>query len=212
MRRNESQPRIAARGPFPAIDRHGRRSADLDALSTEVPGARRMRGLRGHGPDTHRGRGEHHGRPRGRRNQARRGALRSAILTLLAEQPMHGYQVMQELEARSAGRWRPSAGSIYPTLQQLEDERLVSVEELEGRRTYQLTDTGRTAAADQSDVSDWSGERGGGDDLRGLGRELGMAALQVSRVGSPKAVDDARRILTDARRSLYRLLAEDEAG
>ena len=125
---------------------------------------------------------------------------------------MHGYQVMQELEARSDGRWRPSAGSIYPTLQQLEDERLVSVEELEGRRTFQLTDTGRTAAAEQSDVPAWSGERGGGDDLRGLGRELGMAALQVARVGSPKAVDEARRILTDARRSLYRLLAEDEAG
>ena len=81
------------------------------------------------------------------RPQARRGALRAAVLSLLAEQPMHGYQVMQELEARSGGRWRPSAGSVYPTLQQLEDEQLVSVEEIDGRRTFQLTDAGRSAAA-----------------------------------------------------------------
>ena len=81
------------------------------------------------------------------RPQARRGALRAAVLSLLAEQPMHGYQVMQELETRSGGRWRPSAGSVYPTLQQLEDEQLVSVDEIDGRRTFQLTDAGRSAAA-----------------------------------------------------------------
>jgi DNA-binding PadR family transcriptional regulator len=139
----------------------------------------------------------------------RRGALRDAILSLLAEQPMHGYQVIQELETRTGGRWRPSAGSVYPTLQQLEDERLVAADDIDGRRTYQLTDEGRKAAAAQPAQPDWASGRDPGDDLHGLARELGIAALQVTRVGSTNAVDEARRLLTDARRSLYRILAED---
>ena len=124
-------------------------------------------------------RGEHAERPRGMRPQARRGALRAAVLSLLAEQPMHGYQIMQELESRSGGRWRPSAGSVYPTLQQLEDEQLVSVDEIDGRRTFQLTDAGRTAAATNPDPTGdgaWTGGRERGGDLRGLTRELGIAA------------------------------------
>ena len=72
----------------------------------------------------------------------RRGAVRDAILGLLAEEPMHGYQVMQELGERTGGRWRPSAGSIYPTLQQLEDEGLVTAEDRDGRQTFALTDSG----------------------------------------------------------------------
>jgi DNA-binding PadR family transcriptional regulator len=130
---------------------------------------------------------------------------------LLAEEPMHGYQIMQELEQRSGGRWRPSAGSIYPTLQQLEDERLISGEELDGRRTFQLTDAGRTAAGALPGERAWTGGRGGHDDLRGLSRELAAAAMQVARVGSPAAVEEARGVLGDARRRLYRLLADDEA-
>ena len=123
---------------------------------------------------------------------------------------MHGYQVMQELGERSGGRWRPSAGSVYPTLQQLEDEGLVTVEDRDGRRTFALTDAGRTAASAIPSDRPWSrGERA--DDLRGLARELGIAALQVSRVGTPAAQATAGTILTDARRSLYRLLAEDDA-
>ena len=119
---------------------------------------------------------------------------------------------MQELEQRSGGRWRPSAGSIYPTLQQLEDERLISVEELDGRRTFQLTDAGRTAAGALPGERAWTGGRGGHDDLRGLSRELAAAAMQVGRVGSPSAVEEARLVLADARRRLYRLLADDEAA
>lgn len=160
-----------------------------------------------HGPLGHRG-------WHGRRGQARRGLLREAILTLLAEQPMHGYQVMQELETRSGGRWRPSAGSVYPTLQQLEDERLVSVDEIDGRRTFTLTDAGRQAATAVgagrgATDAPWTGGRGRGPDLRGLTRELGAAAIQVARAGSPTAVDEAATILADARRRLYRLLADD---
>ena len=165
---------------------------------------------RGHGRGRHRG--EHGDRPRGLRPQARRGALRAAILGLLGEQPMHGYQVMQELEARSGGRWRPSAGSVYPTLQQLEDEQLVSVDEVDGRRTFQLTDAGREAARSMpGPMGDgaWTGGRERGSDLRGLTREIGIAAMQVARVGSPATVEAAATILGDARRNLYRLLADD---
>jgi hypothetical protein len=122
---------------------------------------------------------------------------------------MHGYQVMQELETRSGGRWRPSAGSIYPTLQQLEDERLIAADEVAGRRTFTLTDAGRQAAAALPTDRSWAGGRAPGGDLRGLSRELGMAAMQVARVGSPAAVEAAATVLADARRSLYRLLADD---
>jgi DNA-binding PadR family transcriptional regulator len=121
---------------------------------------------------------------------------------------MHGYQVMQELEARSGGRWRPSAGSIYPTLEQLQDEGLVSVEEADGRRVFRLTDAGRTAAMARSGEPAWTGGRGD-DDLRGLSRDLGLAAIQVARAGSPAAIVEAGRVLAEARRSLYRLLADD---
>jgi DNA-binding PadR family transcriptional regulator len=157
----------------------------------------------------HRGRG-HDGRGP-IRLQMRRGAVRDAILRLLAEDPMHGYQVMQELDARSDGRWHPSAGSIYPTLQQLEDEGLVSATVRDGRRTFALTDAGRAAVETLSDERPWA-VTGRGDDLRGLARELGIAASQVTRAGSSGAVDEARRVLTDARKTLYRILAEDDAG
>src|SRR5262249_36540539 len=91
------------------------------------------------------------GRGRGRgRHRVRRGDVRSAILALLDDRPMHGYEMITELEERTGGRWRPSAGSIYPTLQLLEDEGLVSAEEVEGRRVYSLTEAGQKAAPDRS--------------------------------------------------------------
>ena len=193
---------------------HGARP-DL-TISIERPGSRPMRGLAGlndaRGRGRHRDHGEHgnHPRPGPGRLQSRRGAIREATLALLAEQPMHGYQVMQELGERSGGRWHPSAGSVYPTLQQLEDEGLVTVEDRDGRRTFALTESGRAAAEAIPAERPWArSERA--DDLGGLVRELGIAALQVTRVGTPAAQDAARTILTDARRSLYRLLAEDDA-
>jgi DNA-binding PadR family transcriptional regulator len=148
------------------------------------------------------------GRPGGR--TVRRGEVRSLILAALAARPMHGYEVIQELEAQSGGRWRPSAGSVYPTLQQLADEGLVTSEEIEGRRTYTLTDEGRAAAAALPPRPDWSSEQGRGPDLRRPAMELARAALQVAAVGTPHARLEAERVLTDARRQLYRLLADDE--
>ena len=164
----------------------------------------------GHGHGRHRG--DHAERPRGLRPQARRGALRAAILSLLAEQPMHGYQVMQELEARSGGRWRPSAGSVYPTLQQLEDEQLVSVDEIDGRRTFQLTDAGRSAAATTPSrpvTAPGPAAASAAATCTGSPANSASPPCRSTRVGSPATVEAAATILSDARRSLYRLLADD---
>jgi DNA-binding PadR family transcriptional regulator len=123
---------------------------------------------------------------------------------------MHGYQVISELTERSEGMWRPSAGSVYPTLQQLADEGLVREIEVEGRRVYELTDIGRAAVErSKSEAPPW--ERPGRDGTRDLGeavRGVMSATMQIAREGDPVMRAEARRILTDARRSLYRLLAE----
>ena len=78
-----------------------------------------------------------------------RGDVRAAVLSLLAEKPMHGYQIIREIEERSGGSWKPSAGSVYPTLQLLADEGLITAEESNGRKTYALTDEGREVAASE---------------------------------------------------------------
>ena len=124
---------------------------------------------------------------------------------------MHGYQVIQELEAQTQGRWRPSAGSIYPTLQLLEDEGLVTSEQVDGRRTFALTDEGRTAIADlPAGRGPWAGaERGESTDLRRLAIQVVSASMQVSRIGSPESRGQAAEILVETRRRLYGLLAED---
>jgi DNA-binding PadR family transcriptional regulator len=141
----------------------------------------------------------------------RRGDIRPLILAALASKPMHGYEVIQALEAQSGGRWRPSAGSVYPTLQQLQDEGLVSSEEVDGRRTYTLTEAGRTAAAANPAPDPWSDDDAADEpNLPRAGMHLMGAVMQVNRLGSPHARAEAARILADARRQVYRLLAEDE--
>jgi DNA-binding PadR family transcriptional regulator len=142
-----------------------------------------------------------------------RGDVRTAILFLLAERPMHGYQVIQELTERSGGMWQPSPGSIYPTLQQLEDEGLVRSAEDEGRRVYSLTDEGRAEVERRTgEAPPW--EMRVEAEAAGLIREEGFglagAVAQVVRGGSPEQVARAKEILAEARKSLYRLLAEDE--
>ncbi len=147
----------------------------------------------------------------GRGPMVRRGDVRTAILTLLAEEPMHGYQMIQRLGERSGGMWRPSAGSVYPTLQQLEDEGLVKGEERDGRKVFALTDEGRNVAR-QSAGSPAPWEMPGAEETTGLYgqfRPLAAAVAQVSRVGSSETLAKAQAILMEARRSLYRLLAED---
>jgi DNA-binding PadR family transcriptional regulator len=152
------------------------------------------------------------GRPGGPR--VRRGDVRNAILALLAERPMHGYEMIQELEARTNGVWRPSAGSIYPTLQLLEDEGLVVGEESEGKRRFSLTDAGR-AEAEKLDRPPWEEVTDEGDGhastLRDSAFQLGAAIIQVVRTGSEDQINKTRDILNDARKQVYRLLG-DEGG
>jgi DNA-binding PadR family transcriptional regulator len=142
----------------------------------------------------------------------RRGNVRAAILALLTERPMHGYEMIQELEARTDGLWRPSAGSIYPTLQLLEDEGLVTGEESQGKRRFSLTDAGR-AEAEELERPPWEeltdhGE-GRAPSLRDSAFQLGAAIMQVARTGSEDQITKTQEILNDARRRVYTVLGED---
>jgi DNA-binding PadR family transcriptional regulator len=157
------------------------------------------------------GRGRHSGRGR----RAGRGDIRAAIITLLAESPMHGYQIIQELAERSGGAWRPSPGSIYPALQLLQDEGLVTAEESEGKRVFTLTDAGNEQAAARADgPTPWdAAARGEGSDyavLRQLTEQLIGAVSQVASAGTPAQIEAAKTLLGTTRRELYRLLAEDD--
>ena len=149
--------------------------------------------------------------------RVKRGDVRAAALALLAEEPRNGYQIIQEIGERSGGVWRPSPGSVYPALQQLEDEALIQAETPEGgRRRYTLTAEGQAYVAARPDEvrAPWDMVASSvGDDaieLRHLFGQVVMAAIQVVRVGNEVQVAQAHKILTDARRSLYRILAADD--
>jgi DNA-binding PadR family transcriptional regulator len=139
--------------------------------------------------------------------------VRAALLALLAEEPRHGYQLIQELSERTNGLWQPSPGSVYPTLQQLEDEGLVRAEEADGRRVFHLTDAGRAEAAARTGPTPWDNVVNDDNavDLRALIAQVAAAAVQVGHVGNDAQVAQAETVLTDARRSLYRLLAQDDS-
>src|SRR5690349_7520279 len=187
----------------------------------------RMRGGPGPGPGPWGGgpfefgmRGGPFGPPRfgGRGPRVRRGDVRAAILDLLAEgQPWNGYQIIQEIGERTQGVWRPSAGSVYPALQQLEDEGLIRAEAGEDRRrNYTLTDEGRAyvqAHADELKAS-WDAVTGSIDDaavqMHNLARQVAMATMQVAQAGTPAQVQQASKILADTRKALYRILAADD--
>lgn len=151
-----------------------------------------------------------------------KGDVRTAVLALLAEKPMHGYQIISEISERSGGAWKPSAGSVYPTLQLLADEGLITAEEEGGRKTYTLTEMGRAEAATSADRAPWpmtgSGSTTGGGGRRDFGHagplakagmDLAGAAAQVGRTGTPEQVQQAVDILDEARRRLYSILAQD---
>jgi DNA-binding PadR family transcriptional regulator len=159
------------------------------------------------------------GGPRGgwRGPKARRGDVRAAILAVLAEQPMNGYQIIQEIAERSGGVWKPSPGSIYPTLQQLEDEGLVTADAETGRRTFTLTDDGRAYVAEHADEvsAPWEAMTAASEDdgsgFKPLIGQVAAAMWQILAVGSPNQQARAREALTDLRRKLYAILAEDDA-
>jgi DNA-binding PadR family transcriptional regulator len=154
--------------------------------------------------------------------RARRGDIRAAILAVLAEQPMNGYQIIQEISERSGGMWKPSPGSIYPTLQQLEDEGLARTEVQEGRRTFELTDDGRAYVDSHADemAAVWEAMSPSADDesddVRPLIGQAAAALWQIMATGSPAQKARAREVLAETRRTLYGILADgddaDETG
>ncbi|VXB39851.1 Transcriptional regulator, PadR family [Arthrobacter sp. 9AX] len=142
--------------------------------------------------------------------RAGKGEVRAAVLALLAERPMHGYQIIREIEERSGGSWKPSAGSVYPTLQLLADEGVISAEESNGRKIYSLTEAGREEAAGSHDSVPWAGSSAGASfgSLPRAGIELAQATAQVGRTGSPEQVQQAVAVLEEARRRIYSILAQ----
>jgi DNA-binding PadR family transcriptional regulator len=161
------------------------------------------------------GAGSWGGGARRHRGQRARGDVRSAVLALLAGEPMHGYQIIQEIDRRSGGSWKPSPGSVYPTLQQLEDEGLVRAEEQEGRRVYRLTEEGQRVAADRAEefATLWEGVAPSEDDtqLGDLIFQVGAAFVHVARTGTPEQMAEARKVLARTRADLYRILGDQDA-
>lgn len=150
-----------------------------------------------------------------------KGDVRAAVLALLGEKPMHGYQIIREIEERSGGNWKPSAGSVYPTLQLLADEGLISAVDSDGRKTYDLTDAGRelaksasaAAGAGTTGTAPWDAQAlGTAKDYAALpksGVELAQVMAQVGRTGSPEQVRQAVTVIDEARRRLFAILAQD---
>jgi DNA-binding PadR family transcriptional regulator len=138
--------------------------------------------------------------------------VRAAVLALLAERPMHGYEVIQQIEERSGGRWRPSPGSVYPTLQMLADEGLVTGDESGGRKLFTLTEAGTAEAQRHAADAPWTqhGADPEWDAVRQVREELGqlgMAVMQVVSVGTDEQRTEILGAIADVRRQAYRLLA-----
>ncbi len=182
---------------------HGHRHEhDHDHLHEHFFGGRGMRGPRGRWAG---GRGGWAG---GRRMP--RGAIRTAILVALRDQPAHGYEVMRRLEELSGGLWRPSPGSVYPHLQMLEDEGMVQSSEVEGSRTYTLTEAGRAEA--QKAALPWQSGGETDDEVRTLRLGVGQlmsAAKQLAGAGEKAQIERGIAVIQRARKELYQILAED---
>jgi DNA-binding PadR family transcriptional regulator len=154
------------------------------------------------------------GAPFGPARRAGRGDMRAAILALLAEEPMHGYQIIQVVSERSGGNWTPSPGSVYPTLQQLEDEGLIEPAASEsGRRVYTLTEAGKEAQTADTTPAPWEAVDESDNDLvelRNLAHQVLAATRQVAQAGTQAQVKGAQEVLRTARKGIYKLLADDE--
>ncbi|WP_443053764.1 PadR family transcriptional regulator [Streptomyces sp. NBC_00670] len=163
----------------------------------------------GFGPGPWGGRGR--GGPRGR---ARRGDVRASILALLKDRPMHGYEMIQEIAERSGGAWKPSPGSVYPTLQLLEDEGLIVSETEGGKKLFSLTEQGR-AAADEGSEAPWEEASRGVDweslnEIRQAGFGLMEAFGQVWKTGNKEQREKALTVINEARKKLYLILADED--
>jgi DNA-binding PadR family transcriptional regulator len=151
--------------------------------------------------------------------RTRRGDIKYLLLTLLAERPRHGYDLIKELETRNAGFYRPSAGSIYPTLQMLEEGGFLTSEMVEGKRVYTITEAGKKLLSEREGQERGAGSRSDSRasarerwnrlaELRKVAVELGGAVMQVARHGDSARVDKVEEILDRARREIYAILSE----
>ena len=145
----------------------------------------------------------------------RRGDIRTALLTALTDGPAHGYELIGRLEEKSGGTWKPSPGSVYPTLQLFEDEGLVRSDQRDGKRVYELTDAGRAEAAERAEKfgdtpwdtgTDWANEFQG---LIKSASQMFVAAKQIARGGDPSQMDRATTAIRAATKELYQILSED---
>ncbi|TMR92066.1 PadR family transcriptional regulator [Nonomuraea basaltis] len=145
--------------------------------------------------------------------RVRRGDVRAALLALLHEGPQNGYQMIQGIEERSRGVWRPSPGSVYPALQQLEDEGLVTADESGGSRTYSLTEQGREQAARHADEAPWEEVARtvpmDYHELRLLWAQLNEAFSHLVRSANERQVEEAKKLIKQTRKSVFQILAED---
>ena len=156
--------------------------------------------------------------------RVRRGDVRAAILDVVRtaqwnEEPVNGYQVIQQISERSKGSWRPSPGSVYPTIQQLEDEGLIETDDTRGRRQLRLTAEGEAYVAEHGDelAAVWAPfereDAAADNELADLKPEIGQvmgAVWQVITTGTEQQRAGAAEILADARRRLYGLLADGD--
>ncbi|MFE3291436.1 PadR family transcriptional regulator [Rhodococcus sp. NPDC059234] len=195
---------------------HAGRDRRRDGFGPDAFGAGAGFGPGRRGPHGEDGFGrERFGRGRGRGGRGRRGDVRAAVLLLLAEGPKHGYELIQRIAERSNGLWKPSPGSVYPALAQLEDEGLVLIERVSGRKTARLTEAGTAYIEEHRDElgdpwADVSAEVGPeARDLRDLVRQLMGAVGQVAAVGTVPQARAAGEVLVEARRTIYRILADE---
>jgi DNA-binding PadR family transcriptional regulator len=207
--------------------RHGTHHGCGPEAAATLPLILAMSGHRGHRGGPHfggpgwgdfGGRGPWGGGPGGRgRGRRSRGDVRAAILLLLEEEPRNGYGLMQEVESRSDGAWRPSPGSVYPALSQLEDEGLIAPADGGDGKAFALTDAGRAHVDEHRERlgNPWeAATRGmpeGLSDLRSAVGAVAGATMAVAQTGDEKLIASAKQILDDARKALYRLLADDES-
>lgn len=147
------------------------------------------------------------------------GEVRLALLSLLSEGPRHGYELMKQLEGRSGGVYRASAGTVYPTLQQLEDEGLATSEPREGKRVYELTDTGRSELEQETEAVEriWRRAESWGEWEHAASPEAWEVARPAMRLvksalravarsdGSSERIEQVRALLDSTRRELDRL-------
>jgi DNA-binding PadR family transcriptional regulator len=145
--------------------------------------------------------------------RARRGDIPAAVLALLKEADMHGYQIIQEISDRTDGAWTPSPGSIYPALQLLEDQGMVESTSTSGKRVFALTEVGRKHADMLPEGGPWQEFVVESDPERKLRESfisLMQATKQIGSVGSPEQIEETAAVLGEARKRIYAMLAGDE--